>query len=212
MPLSVQKDERLNIQKLSGGASVFVLGLGWNSDADLDASAVMCKQIDDDLANSKCVGEPGFIFFNQKRSASGAVVHMGDALTGEGNDAADNDELIVIDTAKLAQEGADQLDLWVTIFKAVERKQKFSNVKGAFVRIYAMPDGFVAPASKDALDVILRPLPALTQYDLTEDYSLYTAVQFGCLYLKAGEWRFGALNQGLSAEIGDIIHSYLPNA
>lgn len=209
MTMVVEKGQRTNIEKASGGSKVFIVGLGWDTEADLDASAVLCKQQPGD-ADAVCVGQPGFVYFGQLKSGGGGICHSGDVTNGLGNDANLDDERIVIDTAKCEAEGGDQVDIWANIYKARERGLKFSNVKSAYLRIYAWPAGTPVPEAS-AIKTMVLGAPML-QYDLQEDYSTSTAVQFGSFYLKDGEWRFGALDQGMVAEITDIINSYLPGA
>ncbi|UTU07930.1 tellurium resistance protein [Caulobacter phage C1] len=198
MTLSVEKGERINIQKESGGQTLFVVGIGWTTEADLDSSVFLCKQQPNDEP-AKCIGNPGAIYFNQKESSDGAVIHTGDNRTGQGNSADEDDERIIIDLGRLTG-GVDQLDLWVNIY---DQGVNFGSVKNAYCRIY--------PASYDANNQLVLGAPLL-RYDLTEDYSRYNALQFGSLYLKDGSWRFQALDVGQKATIGEIINSYLPGA
>lgn len=195
--LSVEKGERVNIQKESGGGTLFVVGIGWTTQADLDTSAFLCKQQPN--GDATCIGNPGAIYFNQKVSSDGAVTHLGDNRTGQGNSADEDDERIVFDLGKLTG-GVDQIDLWVNIY---DTGINFGSVKDAYCRIY--------PASYDAAGQLVLGA-ALLKYDLTEDYSRYNALQFGSLYLKDASWRFQALDQGQKATISDIINSYLPGS
>lgn len=204
--LSVVKGERINVQKAAGGESLFILGLGWTTEADLDSSVFICKQQPNDEP-AKCIGNPGAIYFNQLVSSDGAIVHTGDNRTGQGNATDEDDERIILDLEKLSG-GADQLDLWVNIY---DQGKNFGVVKNAYCRLYK---GVRAADGSVALDAQGKPLvgDALLRYDLTEDYSRYNALQFGSLYLKDGAWRFQALDEGTNATIADIINSYLPGA
>lgn len=208
MSLALEKGERLNLTKESGGAQYFVVGLGWtpagvgNADFDLDASAILLG------ADGKPVGgEAGFIFFNQLVSPTVAGVRsMGDNLTGDG---AGDDEQIVIDLAKLDAR-VEKIDVVVTIFKAAERHQNFGQVKDAYIRIGTGTQGSDGnPVMADG-KVALTPIK---QFDLSEDFSAHTAVHMGSLYKKDGEWRFQAVGLGLGkAEIGNVFEQYAPGA
>lgn len=198
MTLSIEKGQRVNLQKEAAGHTLFVVGLGWNTSADLDASAFLCKQVPG--GDAKCVGTPGVVFFNQKEAPG--VIHYGDALTGEGNAAGTPDEYISIDVTKLQPE-VDQIDIWANIYQARDRGQNFGIVNDAFISIFR--------GKKDG-DKIVPDGEPLVRYDLTEDSSADTAVQFGALYKKDGEWRFQALNAGQKLEINELINSYVPGA
>lgn len=198
--LSVEKGQRVNLEK-GGSHNLWVVGLGWDTSADLDASAFLCAQ-DPAGGDAKCVGQPGVVYFNQKTAPG--VVHLGDALSGEGNAAGIPDEYITIDTSKLQTE-VDQIDVWANIYQAQARNQNFGLVKDAFMAIYKGKEenGKIVPVD---------PATPEVRYDLTEDYSTATAVQFGSLYKKDGTWRFSAIDSGQKLEIADLINSYVPGA
>ena len=86
MPISLAKGQKINLTKDNPGLKKILVGLGWDTnrydgghDFDLDVSVFMTG------ANGKCSGEKDFIFYNHKEHASGAVIHMGDNRTGDGN-------------------------------------------------------------------------------------------------------------------------------
>ncbi|AXQ69830.1 tellurium resistance protein [Caulobacter phage CcrSC] len=204
--LSVEKGERINIQKEAGGDTLFILGIGWTTEADLDSSVFLCKQQPNDEP-AKCIGNPGAIYFGQLESSDRAIIHTGDNRTGQGNASDQDDERIILDLGRLTG-GVDQLDLWVNIY---DTGINFGSVKNAYCRLYK---GVRDAAGNVALDENGKPLTGevILRYDLTEDYSRYNALQFGSLYLKDNQWRFQALDVGQKATIKDIINSYLPGA
>jgi len=48
----------------------------------------------------------------------------------------------------------------------------------------------------------------IASYDLEENFSLETAVQFGSLYLKDGGWNFKAVGAGYNLGLGDFVVQY----
>ncbi|MBD0393800.1 MAG: TerD family protein, partial [Microcoleus sp. C1-bin4] len=48
----------------------------------------------------------------------------------------------------------------------------------------------------------------LVRYELKENFSLETAVEFGRLYKKNGEWRFQALGQGYQTGLQSFVDKY----
>src|SRR4029434_2169428 len=76
----------------------------------------------------------------------------------------------------------------VTIHEAEARKQTFGRVNDAYVQLY----------SDKTADTI-------AEYDLDEDYSDKTALQFGSLYRRDGEWRFQAVGAGFKLNLAPFI-------
>ena len=95
MPINLTKGQKVDLTKGNPGLKSIMVGLGWDvnqfdsgADFDLDAAAFMLGQ------NGKCPTEKEFIFYGNLEHSSGAVKHMGDNLTGEGEG---DDEQIQID-------------------------------------------------------------------------------------------------------------------
>lgn len=189
MGVSLQKGQRVSIE--SNGVSVqkFRLGLGWDTnqtdsgvDFDLDASAFLLGD------NSKVVSEKHFVYFNNLSDTEGAVVHTGDNLTGEGDG---DDEMIDIDLSKI-NTSISSISIVVTIHEYAARGQNFGQVRNAFVRIY----------DPNTNEEILN-------YDLSEDFSIETAVEFGRIYLKDGNWKFEAVGTGYSGGLQAFVDQYM---
>lgn len=186
--IDLSKGSRINLSKEAPGATKFTLGMGWDTRVtdgaafDLDASALLLD------ANDKPVGEAGaLVFYSQLSSPCGGVVSSGDNRTGEGDG---DDETITVDLEKL-NTAVEKVVLVVTIHDAEARGQNFGMVNNAFVRV--LKDG--------SSDVVAR-------YDLSEDYSTETAVIFGELYKKDGEWRFAAKGDGFAGGLAAFLKGY----
>jgi len=53
---------------------------------------------------------------------------------------------------------------------------------------------------------------ALARYDLEEDFSVETAVSFGKIYKKDGEWRFSAIGEATrDKKLEELISNSIPN-
>ena len=99
MAINLSKGQKVDLTKGNPGLSQIVVGLGWDVNIfdsgaafDLDAAAFMVG------GNGKCPTEKEFVFYGNLEHPSGAVKHMGDNLTGEGDG---DDEQIVVDLAKV---------------------------------------------------------------------------------------------------------------
>lgn len=188
MSVNLQKGARVSLSKEIAGLSKVLVGLGWDTNSsdtgaefDLDASAFLLDK------NGKVTNDRNFVFYNNLNSADGAVVHTGDNRTGEGEG---DDESIEVDFSKLSKEVVE-IAIVVTIHDATQRKQNFGMVRNAFIRI-------VDEVSKKEI----------AKYDLEEDFSTETAVEFGKLYFKDNEWRFNAIGNGLKGGLDGFCKKY----
>ncbi|CAK8723261.1 MAG: tellurium resistance protein TerD [Candidatus Electronema aureum] len=194
MGITLEKGGRISLSKESPGLTKIFIGLGWDeratdgTDFDLDASVFLLN------AAGKARSEQDFIFYNNLKGANGAVEHMGDNLTGGGDG---DDEVIRVDLGKLESMSPDVVRMAVvcTIYDAERRRQNFGQVNNAFIRV----------VNDENNQEVVR-------FDLTEDYSTETAMVFGELYKKDGEWRFTAVGQGYAGGLGAACITYGLNA
>ena len=79
----------------------------------------------------------------------------------------------------------------VTIHEADTRNQNFGQVSNAFIRV----------VNQDSNEEVAR-------YDLSEDYSIETALVFGELYRHNNEWKFKAIGQGFAGGLKPMAQQY----
>ena len=85
MAISLNKGGNLSLSKTDPGLKKLLIGLGWDERAtsgaefDLDASVFLLT------TSGKVRGDHDFIFYNQLKSADGAVEHTGDNRSGAGD-------------------------------------------------------------------------------------------------------------------------------
>lgn len=183
MAISLEKGQRVNVN-----LPKFTVGLGWDDNAsstgepfDLDASVFILGE------NKKILTDGHFVFYNNLISPDGAVEHTGDNTTGAGDG---DDESIKIDLSKIDAK-ATELCFVVTIHGAEGKRQNFGQIRNSFVRIY----------NSDTKEEILK-------YELEEDFSVETAVEFGRLYKRNGEWKFEAVGVGQKGGLNDYVTRY----
>ena len=188
MPINLSKGQKVDLTKGNPGLRKIMVGLGWDVNAfdsgaafDLDAAAFMLGQ------NGKCPTENEFIFYKNLEHSSGAVKHMGDNLTGEGEG---DDEQILIDLT-LIPANVDKVAFTVTIYDSDARRQNFGQVSNSFIRIVDETTG-----------------QELIRYDLGEDFSIETAVVVGELYRHGGEWKFNAIGSGFQGGLDALCGHY----
>jgi len=57
-------------------------------------------------------------------------------------------------------------------------------------------------------DIFLVLTSELVKYELDEDFSIETAVEFGRLYKRNGEWKFEAVGIGMKGGLNDFLGKY----
>lgn len=184
MAINLQKGQKIDI-----GLSKITVGLGWDPnegtghDFDLDASAIMINE------KRKLVSEQHFVFFNNLKSPDGALEHTGDDPDGKSSDG-DDDEAIKIDLNKVSSDVQEILFV-VTIEDFQARKQNFGQVRNSYIRIVDDLKG-----------------EEIAKYELDEDFSIETGVEFGRLYKRGGEWKFEASGIGYQADLAFFLEKY----
>ena len=187
MPISLSKGGNVSLSKEVPGLTNIVIGLGWDTrstdgqDFDLDASMFVLNE------SNKVRSDSDFIFYNNKVGADGSVEHLGDNLTGEGEG---DDEQIKVNLTAVPQDVAN-LAVGVTIHEADTRNQNFGMVSNAFIRVVNGADN-----------------SEIARYDLSEDASTETAMVFGEVYRRGGEWKFKAVGQGFQGGLGPLARNY----
>jgi tellurium resistance protein TerD len=188
MSTTLETGHRINLEKTAPGLKRVRIGLGWKVNAaegqafDLDSSVFLCRKDAND--DPVMISNAHFVYYNHTTSPDGAVVHSGDNRTG---DTAGDDEVITVDLGRV-DAAVMEMPIVVTIHEGEARKQNFGRVSGAYVKIYNDETG-----------------EEIAQYNLTEDYSDKTALQFGSLYRRDGEWRFHAVGAGFKLNLATFI-------
>ena len=188
MSVILTKGQRVDLTKDRPSLKNVLIGLGWDinhydgeSDFDLDASVFMTKD------NGKVTNENDFVFYGNLQHKSKSVIHMGDNRTGDGDG---DDEVIKV---KLNDVPSDYstLAVAVTIYDADVRLQYFGMVGNAYVRVLDEETG-----------------EELVRFDLSEDFSIETAVVVAELYKRDGEWKFKAVGSGYNGGLKSLCAQY----
>ena len=184
MAISLVKGQKIDI-----GLSKISVGLGWNPnegtghDFDLDASAFM-------IDTSRLIpAEDYFVFYGNTDSPDSALHHTGDDPTG-GNSAEGDDETIQVDLSKV-NPVINEILFVVTIHDAVARKQNYGQVRNSYIRIVDDLGG-----------------TEIAKYELGEDFSVETGVEFGRLYKRDGKWKFEASGIGYREDLSFFLSKY----
>ena len=198
MGINLQKGQRISLKKEAPSLSRLMCGLGWDvaeqssglrgmvqsADFDLDAS-VLCLNENDQLK-----GNSNVVYFGNLRHQSGAITHLGDNLTGEGEG---DDEQILVDLPDVPAE-ISKLLFVVNIYNAVKRKQDFSQVENAFVRL-----------------VDLSNNKEIARYTLSgSDYQGKTSMLLAEVYRDNDEWKMAAIGEGSELNsLQEMVNHYV---
>ena len=188
MGIMLKKGQKIDLTKGNKSLKKILVGLGWDTnkydggyDFDLDAAAFCCGDGD------KVHEDLDFIFYNNLKHETGAIEHLGDNLTGEGEG---DDEQILVDLS-LIPSRITKINFTVTIHEADERGQNFGQVSNAYVRV----------VNQENDEELLR-------YDLGEDFSVETAIVVAQLYKYNGEWKFNAIGSGFSGGLAALCKNF----
>ena len=188
MPINLSKGQKVDLTKGNPGLKNVMVGLGWDvnafdsgADFDLDAAAFMVD------SNGKCPTEKEFVFYGNLEHPSGAIKHMGDNRTGDGEG---DDEQIEVNLADIPA-NIEKIAFTATIYDAETRRQNFGQVSNAYIR----------PVNVETNEEIIR-------YDLGEDFSIETAVVVGEIYRHNGEWKFNAIGSGFQGGLAALCGHY----
>ncbi len=184
MAINLQKGQKIDI-----GLAKLTVGLGWTPNAgtgfdfDLDASAFM-------LNVKKLIPvDEYFVFYGNVDSPDASLHHTGDDPTGGNSDVGD-DESIEVDLSKVNSD-IEEILFVVTIHDANIRKQNFGQVRDSYIRI-----------------VDNSTNQEIAKYELGEDFSIETAVEFGRLYRRDGKWKFEASGIGYKEDLSFFVNKY----
>ncbi|MGL5076729.1 MAG: TerD family protein [Waterburya sp.] len=190
MAVNLTKGQRISLEKVAPGLSDVFVGLGWDTnitdtgqDFDIDSSVFLLD------STEKLISDQHFIFYNNLASPDPqkSVEHLGDNRTGVGEG---DDEVIKV-SLKQVPPDINKIVITVTIHEAQQRQQNFGQVQNAFVRV-------VNAQNKEEV----------VRYDLTEDFSIETALIMAELYRKDGEWRINAVGAGYEGGLQALVDRY----
>lgn len=203
MSVSLQKGQKVSLSKEGKeGLNKIIVGLGWDEvqqgggkgllgalfgggatkqDIDCDASALV-------LRDGKLSAQKDIIYFGNLKHSSGAIMHMGDNLTGAGDG---DDEQIVIELNRVPEQ-YDRIVMVVNIYNAAKRHQHFGMIRNAFIRVVDARNG-----------------QELLRYNLSDNYDNMTAMIFGEVYRHGDEWKFNAIGQATTDDsVGDLAKRF----
>lgn len=195
MAVNLQKGQKIDLTKGNAGLKKVVVGLGWDEapkkfslfggrSQDIDCDAIALVLTDDKLGSKDDV-----VFYNNLAHKTHCVLHQGDNLTGGGDG---DDEQIQVFLSDLPQQ-YNRVVFAVTIYEATKRGQDFGMIKNAFIRIVNADNN-----------------QELCRFNLSDNYGGMTAMVFGELYRRDGEWKFNAVGDGTKDDgVSQLIKRFI---
>jgi len=196
MSINLQKGQKIDLTKPGQGLKGVMVGLGWDEakrsffsrsqTIDCDASVILLGE-DGKLVSRR--EKEYLVYFGNLRHSSGAIIHQGDNLTGEGD--GDDEEIMV--NLPLVPQNIARLVFVVNIYDAGNKKQHFGMIQNAFIRLVNM----------DTMQEICR-------YDLSEKYDGMEGLIVAEIYRYGGEWKFNAIGQPVqrAGNLDYIVSNY----
>ena len=175
--------------KVAVGFTNITVGLGWEPNEgtggtfDLDVSAIMIDE------KRKMPNKDYFVFYGNLNSPDNSVTHTGDDPDGTSSDG-DDDESIIIDLTKI-NPSVQEILFVVTIDGAADKKQNFGQARDSYIRLIDNNTG------KEVM-----------KYELGEDFSIETGIEFGRLYRRNNEWKFDASGVGYKEDLAFFLSKY----
>jgi stress response protein SCP2 len=203
MSVNLQKGQKIDLTKPGqSGLKKVMVGLGWDEapqsrglfslfepkpqSIDCDASALLCGT--DGKLISRNINEC-CVYFGNLKHRSGAIIHQGDNLTGEGEG---DDEQIMVNLPLVPAE-VDKIVFTVNIYDARPKRQHFGMIRNAFIRL-----------------VDTQANSEICRYNLSENYENMTGLIVGEIYRHNGEWKFNAIGQPIAeaSRLDSILKMY----
>ena len=146
MGINLVKGQKIDLTKGRSSLSSVMVGLGWDpvekkksggflggllggggsgAEIDCDASVLLLDE------NGKLKAKKNLVYFGNKTSQDGSVVHSGDNLTGDG----DGDDEVINVNLNAISPSVHRLVFIVNIYQAKQRKQDFGLIQNAFIRL-----------------------------------------------------------------------------
>lgn len=174
--INLTKGQGISLTKTAPHLVRACIGLGWDvrtspgAPFDLDASVFLLGP------NGRVRGPQDLIFYNNKQSMDGSVMHTGDNVTGQGEG---DDERIIVDLTRVPHD-IHRIVVTCSIYDAEQRGQNFGQVPRAFIRV----------VNQDTNQEVVR-------YDLSAQAGYFTGMVFGELNRAGAEWEFRAIGNGV---------------
>lgn len=182
----LQRGANVSLSRAAPGLRNLIVGVGW------DKAAVRSRGLELDVMafiltpSGKVRSDADLVFYNNLTGASGAVRLSADPSQQPWGDI----QAVSIELDSLGA-GVSKLSFAVSIYEGEKRGQNFGMVDGAYIRVINADNGL-----------------ELARCEISPEGRTETAMVFGEIYDRAGEWKFKAVDQGYSGGLGALAQSF----
>lgn len=156
---------------------------GTTTDLDLDLSAFMINE------KRLIPQEAFFVFYGNVDSPARSLHYRGNNFLGDKGEV-ENNETIEVDLSMVSSR-IHEIVFVATINEAIKRKQAFSHISNAYIRIIDDARGL-----------------EIARYELGADFFSETVVELGRLFRKDGKWKFEAYGIGYKQDLTFLLSKY----
>ncbi|WP_372660567.1 TerD family protein [Cohnella sp.] len=184
MSLSIIKGQKTDITKNNPSLSRIIVGMGWSSSAgvDLDLSAFVLR------SNGKVGTDQDLIYYSNPSGANEGIKILTTDKKSYGNQA--DQEQVLVTLSNIPTEVV-RVPIALTIYEGDARKQNFSLVKDAYIRVMDEVSG-----------------SEMFRYELGNNFPVETAIVVGELYRYNTDWKFNAIGSGYSGGLSALCNSF----
>lgn len=136
---------------------------------DIDTAAFLLQN------NGKVAGDEDFVFYGNPRHNSGSVIHC-------------SDDSVEIDLTKIPRH-IEKISVTATIYEAEQRKQNFSKISNAVLKIQTPNGSEIATFKPD-------------------QFTVETAIVLGEIYRYKGAWKFNATGAGFKGGLAALCNDF----
>jgi tellurite resistance protein TerA len=184
MSTTIVKGQKADLTKNNPSLTQVLIGMGWRNagSVDVDFSAFVLG------VTGKVSRDEDLIFYGNPIGANRAVsLVIGDKQHVAGQ--MDREQVVV--NLRTVPAEVVKIAFSLTIYEGEKRKQSFSQIDDAYIRIIDPSNGI-----------------ELIRYNLGKDFSVETAVVVGELYRHNSDWKFNAIGSGYAGGLGALCRSF----
>ena len=183
---SLPRGANVSLSRAVPGIRNLVVGVGWDRPAARGRGLELDVMVFIQTQSGKVRSDADLVFYNNLTGAGGAVRLSADPSLEPWGDI----QAVSIELNSLGA-GVSKLSFAVAIYEGEKRNQNFGMVAGAYIRVVNADDGL-----------------ELARCEISPDGRTETAMVFGEIYDRAGEWKFKAIDQGYSGGLDALAKSF----
>lgn len=185
-PPSLPRGANISLSRVAPGLRNLIVGVGWDVPAARARGLELDVMVFIQTAAGKVRSDADLVFYNNLTGAGGAV-----RLSADPSEEPRGDVQAVSIALDSLGTGVGKLSFAVAIYEGEKRHQNFGMVVGAYIRVVNADDN-----------------SELARCEISPEGRTETAMVFGEIYDRSGEWKFKAVDQGYSGGLAALANSF----